>query len=310
MLTKYLFAALIVLAPLAAAAQDTEKHVYVTVVDAKEQLPIGGLTAEHFAVREAGKDRVVVRAEPIKTPMHVAVLVDMTAIGGPDETFRSAVVDFVERLAVNNQVAVYGCWNSGFRAVPYTMTDPVERKAAVSKLVTFPSTQSLLLDTINKAIVDFQAVESKRPVIVALSSVSVESSSATAGSVIKKLIAESIQFHVVSLANQASGAVSGASGDIPQSSQKLGALMAGGEGDRERNQLIKQGPTSTGGSHQRVVTTMALDAAFRRLFGELAASYDVTFTRPGNDKLKDLQVGILLEDVTLRATSAPFGRSH
>ena len=74
--------------------KDGERHVFVTALD-KDGTPIVGLTTEHFAVRESGRDRTVLRVEPLRTPMHVAVLVDTSvANGAPDDAFRSAVVGF------------------------------------------------------------------------------------------------------------------------------------------------------------------------------------------------------------------------
>jgi hypothetical protein len=81
---------LALLAPNAVAAQNTERHVFVTVLD-RDGTPITGLTPEHFAVREDGRDRTVVRVQPIDTPMHVAVLVDTSFDPTlPIDAFRSA----------------------------------------------------------------------------------------------------------------------------------------------------------------------------------------------------------------------------
>ena len=63
----------------------------------------------------------------------------------------------------------------------------------------------------------------------------------------------------------------------------------------------------TGGTRQRITSTMALKQALYRVANELGNSYRLTFVRPGRDKIRDLQVGILVDGVTLRATAAPFG---
>ena len=84
-------------------------------------------------------------------------------------------------------------------------------------------------------------------------------------------------------------------------------MIAAGEGDRERTQLLQQGTTATGGGRQRVTSSMAMQAALHRVATELANSYQVTFARSGNSKIQDLQVGVMVDGVTLRATPAPFG---
>ena len=288
------------------SGQGSEKHVFVTAVD-KDGTPIVGLTAEHFAVRESGRDRDVLRVEPLRTPMHVAVLVDTSvANGSPDETFRATVLAFVERLAASNHVAVYSFGDRAARVTEYTQ-DVSQLRSATNAMFGWSHQRSYLIDVVDLALRDLERVESPRPVIVAISSESPEASGRTAGAVIRRLIGQSVAFHSISLATATgTGQAAGVSGDIPAKSQRLGSMIASGEGDRERNQMIQQGTTVTGGGRQRVTSTLALAPALGRVASELANSYTVTFERPGSAKMDDLQVGVLIEGITLRATAAPF----
>ena len=130
---------LLVLALVAAprAAQDlADKHVFVTVLD-KEGLPIEGLTTEHFAIMESGRERPVVKVEPLQVPMHIAVLVDTSAITGPDEPFRAAIVEFVDRLAAFNTVAVYSTGDRATLVVPFTK-DQAQLRAGTIALISSP----------------------------------------------------------------------------------------------------------------------------------------------------------------------------
>ena len=94
--------------------------------------------------------------------------------------------------------------------------------------------------------------------------------------------------------------------NVPVNSERMRGMIASGEGDRERDQLLQQGTALTGGGRQRLTSVMAIRPALTRLLRELSNSYLVTFSRPGTDRVKDLQVGIMVEGVTLRATAAPF----
>jgi VWFA-related protein len=295
------------LAPMSAAAQNAEKQVFVTVLGG-DGAPLDGLTPEHFAVRESGKDRAIVSVEPLRVPMHVAVLVDTSAgNGAPDETFRSAVVDFVGRLAGFNKVAVYSFGDRAAPIVGFTQ-DAAQLRAGTTGMFGWSHQRSHLIDAIDLALSDLEKLEARRPVIIAITSESPEASRRSAGGVIKRLIAQSTAFHAVSLASATgSGRAAGVTADIPSSSQRLGGMIAMGEGDRERNQVLQQGTSATGGGRQRLTSALALGQALTRLARELSNSYLLTFTREGSDKLKDLQVGIMVEGVTLRATSAPFG---
>ena len=138
-----------------------------------------------------------------------------------------------------------------------------------------------------------------------------QASGKSAGSVIKKMITQSTAFHSVSLARAAGGAAARSGtmspAGVAASSAAMTSMIAAGEGDRERTQLLEQGTKSTGGGRQRITSTMALKGALHRIGNELATSYRITFSRSGSDKVKDLQVGIMLDGVTVRATPAPFG---
>ena len=91
--------------------------------------------------------------------------------------------------------------------------------------------------------------------------------------------------------------------------ERLIQMEAEGEGHRERTRLSTEGTEKTGGTVQRVASLLAVGPALDRLATELAATYRVTFARPGGGKPKDLQVGVLLEDVTVRATAAPAAKN-
>lgn len=301
--------ALVLLAAVVGGQDISDRHVFVTVLD-KDGIPIEGLTTEHFAVMESGRERKVLRAEPLQLPMHVAVLVDTSAVSGPDDAFKSAVLEFLERLVALNTVAVYTTGDRALPVVPFTR-DARQLRTAVDGMFTGVHTRSAVVDGIDRALQDLARMEVPRPVIVSISSERAEASGKSAGSVIRRMIAQSTAFHSVSLVGSSGTTANKASamtpGGIASSSAVLTNMMAAGEGDRERNQLLEQGTKTTGGGRQRITSTMALKAALHRIGNELTTSYRVTFERPGNDRVKDLQVGIYLEGVSVRATPAPFG---
>lgn len=302
-------AACVLASGVGAAQKDGEKHVFVTALD-KDGTPIVGLTRDHFAVRESGRDRTVLGAEPLRIPMHVAVLVDTSvAKGAPDDTFRSAVTAFIQRLAAAHHVAVYSFGDRPALVASFTQ-DEGQLTSATSAMFGWSHQRSLLIDAIDLAIRDFERIEPARPVIVAIASESPEASERTAGGVIRRLIARSIAFHAIQITSATGSGQSGSAigASIPEKSQQLRAMTAAGEGDRERTQILEQGTSVTGGGRQRVTSTLAVAAALARTANELGNSYQVTFARPGMARLQDLQVGVMLEGITLRATAAPFGK--
>ncbi|HEX6974991.1 MAG TPA: VWA domain-containing protein [Vicinamibacterales bacterium] len=288
-----------------AFAQPAERQVFVTVLGS-DGAPLEGLTAEHFAVREGGRDRTVLRVEPLQTPMHVAVLVDSSVGNGrPDEAFKSAVAAFVSRLASFHHVALYTFGDRATRVTGFTQ-DADALRGALTTMYTASVGGSYLIDAIDLATQDLKPLESPRPVIVAVTSELADASKKTAGAVIKLLVANTTAFHAVALANATgSGSASAISNNIPANSQRMQGMIALGEGDRERTRALREGTTVTGGSLQRVTSTNAVAPALTRLAAELGGSYRLTFGRPGTDAMKDLQVGVMVDNVTLRATPAP-----
>jgi VWFA-related protein len=299
-------AAACLIAPPIAAAQATDRYVYVSVVGG-DGAPVAGLGAEHFAVREDGRDRTVVSVEPLRTPMHLAVLVDTSVGNGmPIDSYRSAIADFVGAMAATHQVALYAFGNRASTVVEFTQDGP-RLRSAVSTMFSQSQGGSYLIDAIDLAVRDLSRVESKRPAILAITSETADASRRTAGAAIKDLIKHAIAFHAVSLSSATgAGTASRVSSDIPSSSQRMGGLIAAGEGDRERTRVLQQGTSVTGGSLQRVTNTLTIAAALGRVSAEMTGSYRLTFAGPAADRaLKDLQVGVMLEGVTLRATPAP-----
>jgi VWFA-related protein len=294
--------------PHSVLAQNTERHVFVTVLDV-DGTPVSGLKAEHFAVREDGRDRTLLRVQPLDTPMHVALLVDTSFNPTmPIDAFRSALVEFVERLVAFHHVALYTFAERPNRVTPFTR-DAVQLRSAIRNMFATPESRTYLIDAIDLVLGDMKPLEPARPAIVAFTTDNVESSNLTAAVVMKRMIARFTTFHAVHLAAKSSDRAGGpmrATDNIPGRSAQLGRLAAEGEGDRERNRLLEEGTKMTAGSVQRIVTLTALSAPLYKLASEFAYSYRLTFGGPPVEKpLKNLQIGVLAEGVTVRAIAAP-----
>jgi VWFA-related protein len=287
---------------------ESERHVYVTVLD-RDGTPISGLTAEHFAVREDGRDRAVIRVQPLDTPAHVAVIIDPSFGASVQiETFRTAVGEFVTRLAAFHNVALYTVADRPTRVTAFTR-DAAQLRAEVDRLFARPDSRTYLIDTIDVVLADTASLEPARPVIVAIATENLEASNRTAATVMKQLVARATSFHAIQIATATGATAAGrmiADRDVPARSQQLGRVMTVGEGDRERNRLLEQGTSLTAGSLQRIMNASALATPLSRIASEFAYSYRVTFAGPTPDKkLRDLQIGVLVEDVKVRAIAAP-----
>jgi VWFA-related protein len=289
-------------------AQVVEHQVYVTVLD-KSGAIIPGLGADFFAVREDGRDREVVRVQAAIVPMHIAVLLDTSAfVESAVEPYRAAIGAFVAQMAVGNHVALYEFGERARVMLPFSR-DGTALKDAVARISTRTSAGPRLLDAVDLACGDLRAAEARRPVIVAVTIAGTDTSTKSAGTIIKRLIRDGVSLHVVAVSSaSASPAPSLTSSSGRSEVDRLGRLnqlTSVGEGDRERTQLIEEGCAKTAGALHRIASALAVGNALGRVGVELAATYQLTFTRPGSSTLKDLQVGVMLEDVVLRAIAAP-----
>ena len=292
----------------AAGQQATERAVYVTVLD-KSGLPITGLTADFFAVREDGRDRQVVSVDADAGPAQVALIVDTSAVtDAATEPYRQALAAFVERLAPAHQVGLYEFGDRAAGLLPFT-SDLAALRERIGRITSRPAAAGRLVDAVELAHRDLRALPATRSVIVAVTAGGADSSARSAGSVIKLLIEYPSSLHVVAISSRPGSAAPSLTSSSGRSEverrERLNQLAASGEGDRERTQLLEQGTAKTGGGLHRVASPLAVGSALERVGAELLATYRVTFASPSRSKAGNLQVGVMLEDVTVRAVAAP-----
>lgn len=292
-----------------AAAQGGSREVYVSVLD-QAGLPIADLGTAFFAVREDGRDRAVLRAEPAAGPMELALLVDTSsAMAGALEAYRSALTSFLQKLPAGSTVALYEFGGNAMPVVRFTQ-DLAAVITGITRLAARAESVPRLVDAVDMACRDLRTLAPRRPVIVAVSLGRTDNSSKTAGSAIKQLIDLPAPFYAVALGTATGGpgapSLMSASGrDVVARQERLRQMEAEGEGHREQTQLLKDGTSKTGGALQMVASVLAVETALARTWSEIGSAYRVTFERPGGGRPKNLQVGVLLEDVVIRATAAP-----
>jgi VWFA-related protein len=301
-------AAIAACVPLAPAAQTIERDVYVTVFD-NTGTPVIGLTRDYFAVREDGKDRAVVRAQPFTGVAHVAVLVDTSAfVESAVEPYRSALAAFVALVAAGNEVAIYEFGERAHRLVPFTRNGVLIRDA-IDRIGARMNAVPRLLDAIDLACRDLRAAGARRPTIVAISIGSADASTKTGGAVVKLLIQNAVSLHVVAVTTRSGVTAPSLTSSSGRSEidrrERLNQVASLGEGERERMQVLEEGTAKTAGGLHTVSSALAIGPALDRVHLELQAAYRLTYAREGTGKSRDLQVGLMLQDVVVRAIPAP-----
>ena len=294
-------------APAVALAQPAGRDVFVTVLDA-DGAPVTGMTPEHFAVREDGRDREVLGVTVLAEPMHIALLIDTSGgVGDGLPALQAAASAFVDAVGPGHRMAIYSFGERAERVSRF-VREPAFLKAAINRLFTNANLPRLI-DAVEMAAKDLAAAGAVVPVIVAVTTTGTEVSATTAGKAIKALVAGGTSFHAVAIKALSGTAATTARGEagFTQSRERMIQLQSQGEGDRELTQLLQQGTAQTGGHLERVSSLEGAGPALTRVVSRLRNAYKLSYasTTAVGRRPKNLQVGVMLEGVTVLARVPP-----
>jgi VWFA-related protein len=262
------------------ASDARTRDVYVSVLDNKD-VPIAGLTAADFTVREDGVAREVLRAGPATAPMQVILLVDDSEALTPAlQPMREGLTKFVEKLQGHAEISIVTVGERSTSLVPYT-TDINALKRGINRIFARSGSGAYLLDGILEVSQGLQKRKAERPVIVAVTMEGVEFSNLQHETVLKALDASGATLHVLSVG-------------MPSSS------MA--DEMRNLNAVVAEGTKRSGGRRDQVMAASGIAEALPEVAGELLNQYVVTYGRP--EKLippEKLQVTVSRPGATVRA---------
>jgi VWFA-related protein len=240
-------------------AQAIQRAMYVSVLN-EAGAPVPDLGPGDFVIREDKIAREVLKVVPADEPMQVAVLVDTSQAARDDIAhIRTALPPFVSALtAGKNQVAIIAIGERPTVFADYT-TNPATLKKAIDRIWSMRDSGTYLLDGIVEVCQGFKKREAARPVIVSITTEGPELSNLQHDQVLEPLRATSAAFHAITL-----GRPSGSMSDEV----------------RNRNMVLDQGPKTTGGRREDLLTSMALGGKLLELAVELTHQYRVTYARP------------------------------
>jgi hypothetical protein len=250
--------------PSAQRSAARERSLYVSVVD-QNGAPVADLGPTDVIVKEDNVTREVLRIAPASDPMQVAVLVD-TSVAARDSIphMRQALPAFVNELAIptatgrKNEVAIIGIGDRPTILAEYS-TDPAQVRKGIDRIWALPNSGMYLLDALVETAQGVKKRESARPVIVSIATAGQDFSNTQHDQVIDALKAGNIAYYALSLGQ-------------PDSSLEHEA--------RERAMVLDEGPRTTGGYQQQLLTSMALTPKLKELATQLTHQYKVTYARP------------------------------
>lgn len=245
-------------------AQAIQRSLYVSVVN-EAGAPVPDLATTDIAVREDNMAREVLRVAPADEPMQIALLVDTSSAARENIShYRSALPPFVTALTnpkasgAKNQVAIIAIGERPTIITEYT-SNVADLQKGINRLWALQDTGAYLVDAVLEVVQGLKKREAARPVIIAITQEGTEFSSRHYDQVLEPLRDSGAAFYAFML-GQPSGSAS--------------------EEARSRNIVTDEGPRTTGGYREQLLTPMALEPKLKLLADQLTHQYLVTYSHP------------------------------
>jgi hypothetical protein len=230
-------------------------------------MPVAGLTAADFTVKEDARTKTIERAGPAVDPMQVALLLDD---GGPSlGAIRQAAAQFVERLQSR---AVFTLTTTGGQPLERVRPtdDPRVMYEALQKLFANPARTTQFLEAVVESARDFISRRAGRPVIVAIISEGEDLSNVRADTVLQVVQESRATFYYIGLGVPVtSGANPSLDGYRPATSAMYESV--------QRNVALGSAPKNSGGRSEQVLQPNGIAPLMLQFASELAGQYAITY---------------------------------
>lgn len=265
-------------------AAPVTRTVYVSVTDGKGAA-VTDLTAANFKVKEGGKEREIIKAEPAKTIPHLALMVEERL--AVDQSVRVGLFEFVKRLNGAAEISLITVGLRNNTAAPFT-TNPNVALKAINELSLNPQPTSNLTEGINDVAKIFEAQHPERPVIVAVAFSGGQAGGALPSSILTQIRQSGATLYSVTFGNAS----------VETGNQQLGTMAD----ESGREQILGDGAKQSGGRRFDTVTTGAIPKALQQVADDLASQYAITYALPDGVKPdKRFSISTDRKGVSLRA---------
>lgn len=247
------------------------RSVFVTAATTDGR-PLGAITAADVVVREGGQVRPVVKIEPSRAKLQVAVVVE--EVLAPDNDLRRSIANFIDRIRVSGDLALYVVARRTERRVDYT-AEILPFANAINRFPVRAVEQGNVVQAVQEVAKEQRAVEGRRAIVV-IAQQRMQVSNVTAETVITELRALRGVLYAATLAGfETSTAPSGAT----SGGRKLD--LEGQVSGLERDRLFGDATRQTGGLHLSSPRTAGLWDALERIAAELQNQYVLTYEGDG-----------------------------
>lgn len=244
-----------------------QRSVFVTATISRGG-PLPVLTAADIVVKEGGQVRPVLRVEPSRAKLRVAVAVE--ELLAPDNDVRRSVANFIDKIRVSGDLALYVVGRRTERRVDYT-ADILPFANAINRFPVRAVEQGNVVQALQEIAKEQRAVEGRRAIVI-VAQQSAQVSSVTAETVATELRAIRGVLYAATLAGfETSTAPSGAT----SGGRKLD--LEGQVSGLERDRLFNDGTRQSGGLHLSSARTTGLWEALERIAAELQNQYVLSY---------------------------------
>jgi len=287
-------AALVLTSPDLTGWEQDEKILYLTALDAKGN-SVADLKTADVLIREDGQDREVVNVKISTQPLQIVMVADTTkeagdtgmmtrqdTVAGAAELIRDirvALTAFSRDILAANPESKIELMEFGQAAVPVTKltSNLADIEKGINRLFPKPNADSVLLEAIMDASKTLEKAKATRPVITVLNiEPSNELSIPTPAKMVAELEKSHAQLWAVSL-------------------QKTQATH------QSRGVVLGTLTKNTGGRRESIAGQQALETLFKQYAANMLGQYEVTYRRPAGTKARQVQVGVMRNDLKLLA---------
>jgi hypothetical protein len=261
---------LVLVAAVAAAAPSAaqlQRTVYVTA-SAADGSALAQLSATDLVLKEGGQARPILRVEPSRATLQVAIAVEERLT--PDDDVRRSIANFIDRIRDAGQIALYVVGRRSEKRVDYT-SEVLPFASAINRFAVRSVERGDLVQALQEIARDQRSREGRRAVIAVAVEAS-QVSSVPAEAVLEQLTATRSVLYAATLASVdtstvPSGATSGG--------RRLD--LEGQVAGLERDRVIGDGTRQSGGLHISSQRTAGLWNALERIAAELHQQYVVSY---------------------------------
>jgi hypothetical protein len=260
--------------PAAQGGAAVQRTIFVTAVDERGAY-VTDLDSGDFSIREAGAERTLVRVEPSRTRLKVAVVVEELLV--PDDEVRKGIAGFIDRLLEDGELALYVAGRRLEKRVDYS-TEVISFARAINAFPARGVYQANLVEALMEVSKEQERIEGRRAV-VAIANQTSQLSNVTADSVMAQMRRARQSLYAATLvAFDAAGPPT----DATSGGRKL--ALENQVAGLERDRLFSEGTKESGGLHLSAARLAGLPDVLARIAFDLQNQFAVSFLVPAGTR--------------------------